>query len=139
MKQMSLFECSAYMNKRTIKELLDMSANKSGLSREDIVDEMNKMAGRFGVSLKSGDNGDTLSKATLDKWLSQDEKTRSMPIHALAIFCSVVGDTSVIEALLKPMGFSIIGSVERKKLAWAEAKMSIREQNRMIRKIEGEL
>ena len=116
-----------------------MSAEKSGLSQEDIVTKMNELAVRFGVSLKSGDNGDSLSQATLEKWLTVNEKSRSMPLHALAIFCKVVNDTSILSAIINPLGLSLIGPVEQKKLAWAEAKMSIREQNKMIRKIEEEL
>ena len=139
MMQLPLFECSAYMNNRTIKEILALSVKKSGLSKEDIITKMNQLAGRFGVELTSGDNGGALSEATYDKWLNASEKLRSMPIHALAIFCKVIGDTSVIEAMINPMGLSLIGPIEQKKLAWAEAKMSIREQNKMIRKIEGEL
>lgn len=139
MKQLSLFECSAYLNNRTIKEILALSAKKSGLSKEDIIAGMNKLAVRFGVELTSGDNGGSLTEATYDKWMNASDKMRSMPIHALAIFCTVVDDTSVLEKMVQPMGLSLIGSVERKKLAWAEAKMSIRDQNRLIRKIEGEL
>lgn len=139
MRQLSLFECSAYMNNQTVRELLDMSAKKSGLSRDDIATKMNELAVRFGVSLQSGDNGGPLSDDMLAKWLNKSEKTRHMPIHALGIFCRVVNDVSILEALLKPLGFSIIDNVGRKKLQWAEAKMSIRDQNRLIRKIEEEL
>jgi hypothetical protein len=140
MKQLSIFECSAYMNHRTIKEILNLSADKSGLSREAIAIKMNEIAIRFGISLTSSNNGGELSEAVLIKWLTvNDKENRTMPIHALPIFCKVVGDTTVLEAVLKPFGFSIIGPEEQKKLAWAEANLTIKHQRKKIRKLEEDL
>jgi hypothetical protein len=140
MKQLTIFECSKYMNHRTVKELLNLSADKSGLSRETIAIKMNEIACRFGISLTSSNNGGALSEDTLIKWLTvNDKENRNMPIHALPIFCKVINDTTILEAILKPFGLSIIGPDDQKKLAWAEANLTIKHQRKKIRKLEEDL
>jgi hypothetical protein len=127
------------MSNRTIKEMIALSVRKSGMSKEDIVQNMNKIAGRYGVSLRSDGNGGELSEATFEKWVNPSDNSHPIPAHALPLLCKVVNDTSVLSAMLKPFGLSIIGPDAAKKLAWAETKLNIIRQNRLMKKLESEL
>lgn len=122
-----------------LKELVALSIKKSGIPKEDIVKSMNKMAGRFGVSLRSDGNGGELSEATFEKWVNPADSNHPIPAHVLPILCRVLNDTSVFSAMLKPFGLSVIGQEETRKLAWADAKLNVKKQTRIMKKLEEDL
>jgi hypothetical protein len=62
-----------------------------------------------------------------------------MPLKALPVFCAAVEKCSTIDVLARPLGLRVIGDRDQKLLAWAEAKMAVKEHGREIRKLEAEL
>ena len=123
---------------KSFKVALAEDVKNSKLSRDQVMDRMNDLADRNGVCLAHG-NSKKLTMETLEKWLNPEDLTRMMPIKALPIFCAATGQCSAFTTMTHPIGLKVIGAREQKMLAWAKAKMTIREHNKMVRQIEGEL
>jgi len=136
--QLSLFDEPTLNVARPVKEALNDDVRASGLSREQIVDRMNLLAERYGVNLARGNNR-RLTIEIFEKWLNPNDLKRQIPLKALPVFCAAVGQCSAMDVLTRPMGLRVIGDRDQKLLAWAKAKMVVKEQGRRIRRIESEL
>jgi hypothetical protein len=136
--QMDLFSRPTLNITKTFKTACHDDAKACNLSRKQIVDKMNDLAEQYGVRLSHG-NSNGLDIGTLEKWLNPADDTHRMPMRALPIFCAVTGRCSCVTVLTQPLGLMVIGPREQKMLAWAEAKMTIKQQNQLLRKLEGEL
>lgn len=113
---------------RAVKASMFRAARASGMSREQIVDRMNEVAGRHGIRLNQG-NAQRLTVETLEKWLAVNDDRR-IPYHALPVFCRVVGSAEPIAAMLAPLGGLAVMGEEVTLLEWARAH---REQERLQR------
>ena len=136
--QLDLFNQPTLNVGKVFKLAMCDDVRASGLSREQIVDRMNDLAERHGVCLVHG-NSRKLTIETFEKWLNPGDLDRMMPLKALPVFCAATGECSAFSAVAEPMGLRVIGEREQKMLAWAEAKMTVREQSRVMRKLEAEL
>jgi len=130
--QPTLNVCSA------VKEALNKDVWDSDLSREQVVDRMNRLADNYGIRLCKG-NARRLTIDVFEKWLNTNDTSRQIPIKAIPVFCAATGGTSVVEAMIRPIGLVVVGEREQKMLDWAEAKMAIKEHGRKVREIEAEL
>ena len=135
-QQLSLFDQPTLNTCRDQKLAMSVGADRCGLSREEIVDQMNALAKRCGVNLAS--NGD-LQMHTFEKWLNPNDLSRQSPTRALSIFCAVVRDTSALDVLARPLGAAVIGLKEQNLLKWARAYMRKRDASKTMRRIEGDL
>ncbi len=133
--QLELFNQPTLNVVKPVKEALNNDVRTCGLSREQIVDRMNDLAASYGVGLVSG-NGKRLTIDTFEKWLNPNDMNRQIPLKALPVFCAAVGKCSAIDVMVQPMGLRVIGDREQKLLSWAEAKMAIKEKNKIVRKLE---
>ncbi len=136
--QLSLFNQPTLNVAKPIKDAMNNDVRESGLSREQIVDRMNEIADSFGICLNRG-NSKRLTIEVFEKWLNPTELSRLMPLKALPVFCASVGRYSAIDVLTRPMGLRVIGDRDQKLLAWARAKMAVKEHGRTVRKLEAEL
>ena len=137
MYQQSLFEIITYNIVKPLK-LAMVSAEKScGLSRDQIVDQMNDLAEQYGINLVKGRGGLTVD--TLEKWLNPKDRSRVINIKALPVYCQVVGDNSAIAELIKPLGGMLIDQKDAKLLAWAKQYHRAKEARQVMKKIEAEL
>ena len=136
--QLSLFDVPTLNVTRQIKEVMNAAAKDCGLSREQVVDRMNELGDRYGVSLISG-NGKGLTLDTFEKWINSSEMGRQMPIKALPVFCAVVGDASALDVLARPLGYRVIDRDDQMLLKWAKANLSARDARKTMRRIEGDL
>ena len=134
--QIPLFDRPTFNIVKLQKEAMNAAAKKSVQSREQIVDAMNDLAGRFGVSLVS--NG-ALTLDTFEKWINPNELNRQMPARALPVFCAVVNDYVVLDVMARPLGGGVIGPDEVRLLKWARAYFRARNARNEMRAIEGEL
>ena len=124
--QLDLFHHVSFNTTYEIKRNMRLAVSKSHLSREEIVDQMNKVAVQEGMQT-------TISKATLDNWL-KDSDPRRMPMPAwLTIFCYVLHNTGPIAAMLNPLGCIVLGGETQKLLAWAEAEIGRRRASKKAR------
>lgn len=136
--QLGLFDQPTLNAIRPIKKAMNADVRDCGRSREQIVDRMNDLAARYGVSLVNG-NCKRLTIETFEKWLNANELNRVIPLKALPVFCAATGRCSVMDVLARPLGLRVIDDRDQKLLAWAKAKMTIKEKNRIVRKLESEL
>jgi len=136
--QQQLFNRPTLNTIKAQKEVMNTVAGRCGLSRADIVDKMNDLAGRCGVKLVSG-NSHSLQIDTLEKWLNVSETNRQMPMRVLPVFCSVVGSLEPINVLAQPLDGEVIGPKDKQKLRWANSKLRIKKENKMIRTIEPDI
>lgn len=119
-------------------EALNSAARRCRLKRDQIVEQMNALAARYGIRMVKGRTG-RLTIETFEKWINPADCSRQMPVRALPVFCAVVGDYSAYDVLARPVGLTVIGPDEQRKLAWAEAYQRAREARATMRKIEQEM
>lgn len=136
--QRSLFDLRTFNVGLDLKEALNHAAKRCNLSRQWIVDGMNELAERFGVTLVKG-NGHGLTLETLEKWLNPADRSRQMPARALPIFCAVVNDHSALEVLAKPLGVWVIGEEDQRLLQWAKAYHQARQCRKIMKQYEPEM
>jgi hypothetical protein len=124
--QLDLFHQISLNTTYETKRAMRLAVLKSHLSREEIVDQINKVAVQEGMRT-------TISKATLDNWLKDSDQGR-MPSPAwLTIFCYVLQDARPIGAMLNPLGYIALGGDTQKLLAWAEAEIGRRKASKKAR------
>ncbi len=136
--QLNLFNRPTLNVVRPVKRAMNEDVRACGLSREQIVDKMNDLAVSYSVGLVNG-SGKQLTIDTFEKWLNLNEPTRNIPFKAVPIFCAAVGRCSVLDAIAQPLHLRVVGEREQKLIRLAEAKLAIKEKNRLVRKIEAEL
>ncbi len=138
MYQQSLFEILTFNIVKPLKLAMVSAEKKSGLSREQIVDQMNDLAEQYGLRLTKG-NGRNLTIDTLEKWLNSKDRGRVINIKALPVYCLVVGSNEPIAELIKPLGGMLIGQKDAKLLAWAKQYHRAKDARQVMKKIEAEL
>ncbi len=136
--QRSLFNTPTFNIAVDLKVVMNGSAKKCGMSRDEIVDDMNALADRYGVRLVKG-NGRYLTIGTLEKWLNPADLTRQIPAKAIPIFNAVVGSGTTLEILCKPTGHKMIGPEDQRLLEWARAYQNARVARKTMRKLEPEI
>jgi len=136
--QLDIFDRPTLNIAKAYKIAMNDDIRESNLSRAQVLDRMNDLAERHGVCLVHG-NGKLLTIGTLDKWLNPADLSRQMPAKAIPLFCAATGRHKTMDAVAVSLGLRVIGQREQKMLRWADAKITVKEQQKMIRKIEGEL
>ncbi len=102
---------------RDVKESLNAEVKASGRSRDQVLDRLNELARRHGLSLNG--RGD-VSKDLLEKWLNAEDDSRAPGIKGLALLCAALETIAPIEALVVPLGGQVIGQEDVKLLEWAK-------------------
>lgn len=136
--QLSLFDQPTFNTIHPQKEAMNRAVKESGLSREQIVEKMNTLAVKYGVSLANGNNKE-LTVATFEKWLNQADTSRQMPMRALPVFCAICGDPGPMAVLARPTGFQIIGQEDQQLLKWARAYQKARAAKQVMRRLEPDI
>jgi hypothetical protein len=112
--------------KASMREAID----GSGLSRAQVVDEMNRLSGIAGISVQ-------ITEAILHKWLARGSTGHVIPVRQLPIFCQAVKSIAPLAALLPP-GAEIVTGEELLMLRWAQAEAERREAAKKARKLAQE-
>lgn len=136
-KQLGLFDVPSLNVTAAIKEALNKDVKDSQFSREQVVDRMNRLADNYGIRLANG-NGRRLTIDIFEKWLNPNDMSRQIPAKAIPVFCAATRRSTVVEALIAPIGLMVVGEREQKMLDWAEAKLAIKKHNQTARKLEAE-
>ena len=75
---------------------------ESSLSREQIVDRMNRLLSEAGINI-------TITKSSLDKWVSLSSTAHLIPLRLLPVFCRAVGSIEPMSVLAAPLGAVLAG------------------------------
>ncbi len=113
-----------------LKAAMREAVNNSGLSRSQVVEEMNRLSAIAGLGVR-------VSEAMLDKWIARGSKGHIIPVRDLPIFCQVVGSILPLQALM-PSGVEIIAGDDLKLLRWARAESEKRKAARQARRFAEE-
>jgi len=124
--QLDLFHNKSLNTTYEIKRSMRLAVSKSHFSREEIIDQINKVAIQEGMRT-------TISKATLDNWLKDSDPGRLPSPAWLTIFCDILDDTGPIGAMLLPLGSIVLGGDTQKLLVWAEAEFGRRQAAKKAR------
>ena len=104
-KQLELFDQLTLNVLRDFKAAMAKDVEESGLSREELCEQMNLLAERHGVRLVKG-TGQNITMATLEKWLNPEDKERVIGTKVLPVFLAATGGIRAIQALVAPLGLT---------------------------------
>ena len=137
-KQLSLFSQPSLNVGKKLKEQLALSAKQSRYSREELLDRINDLAGRYGVRLVKG-NGHGLNMAMLEKWLNKEAMEYVPSINAMVVICAALEDIGPIQEVISPLGCMLIDENEARMLLWAKEYHRAKDARNKMRKLESEL
>ena len=138
MRQLSLFDdpsADLAMLLARIKSAMHQSAASCGLSREEIVDRMNEIAKRAGVSLSRG-NAKSVTLATLEKWLNPANADHVPSLLVVNVFCMVTKSTAPLLVMLDLHGCGVMTPEDKKLRDYAEAILAERDARKRKKQLE---
>jgi hypothetical protein len=124
-KQLQLFQGRSINPTAEIKRQIRLAMSGSRMSRDEIVDEMNRIAGQDGIK-------GSVSKATLDSWC-KDDPSRLPSLPWLVVFCSVLRTAAPVGAMVEPLGYGVIGPEDVAVLKWAREELARRKATKRAR------
>lgn len=137
-RQLALFGSRSLNPVGELKRELALAAKSSGLSRPQIVDQINTLIGIERLRTKGKDGLVTL--AMLDKWLAAEATESVIPLKLLPTFCRVTDSLGPLQALAAPLEAAVIGPAERILLEMAQAqetrKQAARKERRLAEQYE---
>jgi len=137
-KQLSLFNQPSLNVNRVLKEQMARSAKESGLSRDEILEKMNRLADRNGIRLIKG-NGPALTMSSFEKWLNPEDREHLPALNSLVIFCAAIDDQEPMRVLTAPLGVELINENDIKLLLWAREYQAAKRARARMKKLEAEL
>lgn len=84
-----------------------------GAGRKALPDKINAVAAMSGLKLTGG-NTRSISKDTLDKWLSPSDESHPPSIPALLAFVLATGDPAPLRAMLRAVGLDVMTAEDRR-------------------------
>lgn len=109
-----------------------------GEGRKALPDRINAVASASGVRLTAG-NARSISKDTLDKWLSPSDESHSPSILAVLAFCLATDDSAPLRAMLRSVGLDVMTAEDRKVCEYGRALIEQKKMRKRLRKLEDEL
>ena len=111
---------------------------ESGKSRDQVVDEMNRIVGLTGKGLCKGCK--EISRATLEKWLADEERGQLPDLWGLHVLMLATGNNlQPLDVWLHIFECGIVDAVGRKKLEFAELELGREPMEKRRRKLKAEL
>lgn len=119
-----------------IRAAMRVAAGASeGEGRKALPDKLNALAISNGIRLTAG-NARTISKDTLDKWLSPSDVAHPPSILALLAFCLATEDIAPLRAMLKSVGLDVMTAEDRKLRDYGKAVLDMKAAQQRKRKLE---
>lgn len=116
MRQASLFDHCAPLagTMPAIKAAMRAVAGApEGEGRKALPDKLNAVAGASGIRLTAG-NVRSISKDTLDKWLSPSDESHPPSILAVLAFYLATEDPAPLRAMLRSVGLDLMTEEDRR-------------------------
>lgn len=125
--QMALFSDRNLNIVYEIKRQIRLALSSSRLSRDEVADEMNRLASRDNVNTR------TMNRETLDGWCKDSELSRIPSLPSLVLFCAVLNTVGPIRAMLQALGADAISGDDAALLSWARAERERRRATKRAR------
>ncbi len=137
LKQLNLWDRPSLDPTHRLKLAMKEALKDTSLSREQVVDEMNRLAAAEGLTTNG--RSQKVTTALLDKWLAPGATQHIIPLKLLPIFCAVTGSVAPLAALAAPLSARVISVEEAKLLEWAKLELERRRLNKQARKLAQEV
>lgn len=111
--QMGLFGHLSLDVLPSLKAEMGKALRTCGLSREQVVDQINALAEQAGIP-------NALTINTLEKWVAPSAR-HVIPLRVLPLFCRVTGSTRPVEILAAALGLVVVGPREQALIRLGEA------------------
>lgn len=108
---------------------------EEGEGRKALVDSINSIAANGEVRLTTGNNK-SITKDTLDKWLSPSDSSHPPSVIAIVVFCLATADMTPLRQILKAAGLAIATEQEQRDAEYGRACRLEREAKKLKRKLE---
>lgn len=115
-----------------------ISETRPVLSREQVLDRMNRIAREAGVKLTMG-NARKLALPTLEKWLNPGDREHLPSILALHVFCLAVGSLTPFAFLLGLHGCGLMTPDDRKLRDYGLACIETKSKRKTLKRLEEEI
>lgn len=141
MRQASLFDHCAPLASAmpAIKAAMRAVAGApEGEGRKALPDKINAVASASGVRLTAG-NVRSISKDTLDKWLSPSDEGHPPSILAVLAFYLATDDPAPLRAMLRSVGLDVMTAEDRKVCEYGRTLIEQKKMRKRLRKLEDEL
>lgn len=109
-----------------------------GEGRKALPDRINAVASASGVRLTAG-NARSISKDTLDKWLSPSDESHPPSILAVLAFYLATDDPAPLRAMLRSVGLDVMTAEDRKVCEYGRTLIEQKKMRKRLRKLEDEL
>lgn len=129
------FNCVAAGLMPALKSTMRTCLDDTGLSREQVLDRMNKIAQAAGVRLTAG-NSKSLGMATFEKWLNPADRDHLPGILALNVFCRAVDNVAPLSVQIQLHGYEVMGPDDRFARDYGRACLAERDARRKKRQME---
>lgn len=106
--------------------------------RKALPDKLNALARRAGIKLTAG-NQKSISKDTLDKWLSPSDTSHTPSLLAVLAFCKVTGDMEPLRMAARALGLDLMTEEDRKVRDYGRAVLDMKAARERKRKLENDL
>jgi hypothetical protein len=121
-----------------LKAAMSQVIKECSLSREQIVEDMNRLAGMCGITCNG--NSQKVTEAILDKWVAPGASGHNIPIRLLPIFCRVVGSNLPLQVYAAAfLDAKVISREDHKIFEWAKAEIDCRQARKRSRRIAQEV
>ncbi|WP_028318454.1 hypothetical protein [Desulfobulbus elongatus] len=136
--QLNIFNYSSlHTVVRDVKEALNAEVEKSGKSRDKVLDRVNELAKRHRMPL-TGQGG--LSKALFEKYLNPEDESRVPGLKALVLICAALETSTPLAVIATALGGGqLIGPEEARLLEWARAHRESKRLRQKMRRLEEDM
>jgi len=132
-KQPCLWENPSLDPTLRLKTAMQQALKDCPLSREEVVEAINKIAALEGLT--TGGRAQRVTVAQLDKWVAPGTRQHLIPVKYLPLFCHATNSLLPLKALAQPLGATVMGEAETKRLAWAEIEIERRRLAKEARRL----
>jgi len=141
MPQFSLFDASYRLTgaMAAIRAAMrEVAGAEESEGRKLLVERLNELSRQAGIKLTGG-NATSISKATLDKWLSPTGASHQPSVLALLSFCKVTGNLEPLRVAAQVLGVDLMTREDRNLRDYAQAILDERAARQRKNKLEKEL
>lgn len=136
--QLNLWDQFAMDAAPLLKAAMNEAIKGSSLSREQIVEDMNRLAQAAGITC----NGrcQKVTPAILDKWVAAEAQAHQIPLRLLPVFCRAVGSNFPLEVYSRCFGGArVISEDDYRILEWARLEIASRQSKKRAKRLAQEV
>lgn len=139
MSQMSLFDCDYTRFAGVMPAVRAAMRRAAGapdsVGRNGLVDKINLITTEAEIRLTGG-QGTSISKDTLDKWLSPSDTSHPPSVLAVLVFCRACEDFDALRVIVRAVGMDLMTPEDRRLRDYAEADLRMKEARKRKKRLE---